>query len=237
MRTWIVLVGSLVMAAAPAQESSQRIDLESVAALVAVVASCAALHAAAADVLDNEGLLAHAETARRRAQADQVTAMHLLAEDRVAKGGPPLELTAYTAQVEQLTAAARERMTAIVTHTEASQFEREEENCASLIPLEDEVLAKVAADFGSAPGAFAATAMDGGSAAIAGRDLRPTAMDGGSAAIAGRDLRPTAIDGGSAAIAGRDLRPTAMDGGSAATAGAELRPTDQSSSSTRISTR
>jgi len=38
---------------------------------------------------------------------------------------------------------------------------------------------------------------------------RPTAMDGGSAAIAGRILRPTAMDGGSAAIAGRILRPTA----------------------------
>jgi hypothetical protein len=38
---------------------------------------------------------------------------------------------------------------------------------------------------------------------------RTTAMDGGSAANAGRDLRPTAMDGGSAANAGRDLRPPA----------------------------
>src|SRR6185436_9151208 len=37
--------------------------------------------------------------------------------------------------------------------------------------------------------------------------VRATAMDGGSAANAGRDLRPTAMDGGSAANAGRDLRP------------------------------
>ena len=35
----------------------------------------------------------------------------------------------------------------------------------------------------------------------------PTAMDGGSAANAGRVLRPTAMDGGSAANAGRNLRP------------------------------
>jgi citrate synthase len=35
-----------------------------------------------------------------------------------------------------------------------------------------------------------ATAMDGGSAANAGRNLRPTARDGGSAANAGRNLRP-----------------------------------------------
>jgi len=172
MRTWIVLVGSLVMAAAPAQESSpasQRIDLDSVSALVAAVASCAALHVAAAEVLDREGLTAHAETARRRAQADQVTAMHLLSEDRVAKGGPPLELTAYTAQVEQLTAAARERMTAIVTHTDASLFEREEEICASLIPLEDEILANLAADLGPAPDPFAATDQSSSSTTISTR--------------------------------------------------------------------
>jgi nuclease S1 len=53
----------------------------------------------------------------------------------------------------------------------------------------------------------------------------PTAMDGGSAAIAGARSRPTAMDGGSAAIAGARSRPTAMDGGSAATAGARSRPT------------
>jgi hypothetical protein len=39
--------------------------------------------------------------------------------------------------------------------------------------------------------------------------VRTTAMDGGSAANAGRDLRPTAMDGGSAANAGRDLRSPA----------------------------
>jgi hypothetical protein len=42
----------------------------------------------------------------------------------------------------------------------------------------------------SAGSAAPATARDGGSAANAGRDLRPTATDGGSAANAGRDLRP-----------------------------------------------
>ena len=36
--------------------------------------------------------------------------------------------------------------------------------------------------------------------------VRATAMDGGSAANAGRNLRPTAMDGGSAANAGRNLR-------------------------------
>ncbi|HZF29992.1 MAG TPA: fused MFS/spermidine synthase [Gammaproteobacteria bacterium] len=65
------------------------------------------------------------------------------------------------------------------------------------------------ASFPLALAAVIPTAMDGGSAAIAGRTLRPTAMDGGSAAIAGRTLRPTAMDGGSAANAGRDLRPAA----------------------------
>src|SRR6185503_19471443 len=39
--------------------------------------------------------------------------------------------------------------------------------------------------------------------------VRATAMEGGSAANAGRNLRPTAMEGGSAANAGRDLRPTA----------------------------
>jgi hypothetical protein len=167
MRTWIVLVlslvASLVVTAAPAQESSHatgaggaHIDLESVDALVALAASCAALHAAAGELLEREGLNLHAETARRRAQADQVTAMHLLAEDRVAKGATPLELTAYTAQVEQLTAAARDRMTAILTHTDPALFESEEQVCSSLIPLEDEVLAKLTADLGPAPGALAA---------------------------------------------------------------------------------
>ena len=171
MRTWIVLPLSFVarslrcssrrprprkkarMRPAPAVRASTSSPSPP---LVALVASCAALHAAAGELLEREGLDLHAETARRRAQADQVTAMHLLAEDRVAKGATPLELTAYTAEVEQLTAAARDRMTAIVTHAEPGLFEREEQVCSSLIPLEDEVLAKLTADFGPAPGAFAA---------------------------------------------------------------------------------
>jgi ABC-2 type transport system ATP-binding protein len=55
------------------------------------------------------------------------------------------------------------------------------------------------------------TAMDGGSAANAGRNSRPTAMDGGSAANAGAASRPTAMDGGSAANAGRNSRPREAD--------------------------
>ena len=52
------------------------------------------------------------------------------------------------------------------------------------------VLAPLVAD---ACAAWITTAMDGGSAANAGRILRPTAMDGGSAANAGRILRPSNV--------------------------------------------
>jgi len=123
--------------------AEQRIDLDSVTALVVTFASCAALHAAAADVLEREGLPDFAATARRRAQADQLTAMYLLAEDRVAKGGAPRELTSYTSYVEQLTAAAHDRMVALVKDADATGFKREEDYCSSLIPLEDEVVAKL----------------------------------------------------------------------------------------------
>ena len=152
MRTRIVLITLLCASAAPAEEPAApptaggSIDLDSVAALVATVASCAALHAAAADVLDRERLPDHAAVARRRAHVDQLTAMYLLAEDRVAKGAARQDLTAFTSSVEQLTAAARVRMSAVVANEDPTAFRREEDVCESLVPLEDEVLAKLAAD-------------------------------------------------------------------------------------------
>lgn len=157
MRTGIVLAALLSTAVASAQGDSagdsavgqqiaQRIDLDSVSALVVTVASCAALHAAAAEVLDRERLRDHAETARHRAEVDQLTAMYLLAEDRVAKGGTRQPLTSYTSYVELLTAAARGEMLAIVTNDDAAPFKREEDFCTSLIPLEDEILGKISVD-------------------------------------------------------------------------------------------
>jgi hypothetical protein len=153
MRTGIVLAALFSVSVASAQQSpighaqvAHRIDLDSVAALVVTVTSCAALHAVAAEVLDREKLHDHAETARRRAEVDQLAAMYLLAEDRVAKGGAPKPLTSYTSYVEQLTAAARERMLAIVTNDDAAPFKREEDFCASFIPLEDEILGKISVD-------------------------------------------------------------------------------------------
>ena len=152
MRTGIVLVGLLTAMVASAQENgptaqrvAQRVDLDSVTALVVTLASCAALHSAAAEMLEHE-LPDHAETARRRAQADQYTAMYLLAEDRVAKGGAPRALTSYTSYVEQLTAAGLERMTAILTKGDVAAFQKEEDLCSSLIALEDEALAKIGAE-------------------------------------------------------------------------------------------
>jgi hypothetical protein len=150
MRTGIVLAGLLSVGVASAQETphaaqpvARHIDLDSVAALVVTVASCAALHSAAATVLEREHLRDHAETARHRGEVDQLTAMYLLAQDRVAKGGAPEPLTSYTSYVEQLTAAARDRMAALVTNADATPFKREEDFCASLIPLEDEILGKI----------------------------------------------------------------------------------------------
>ncbi len=159
MRTWIVLLGCFLAATAQAEDTganahgAQRIDLDSVAALVATLGSCAALHAAAATMLDREHLPDYAETARRRAMADLLAAMYLLREDRVAKGGIPQELVAYTAYVEELTAAAAERVAAIVASGDPAPFKREEDFCGSLIPLEDEILAKIAAETVPAPAA------------------------------------------------------------------------------------
>jgi len=154
MRTGIVLLGLLGAAVAVAGEqpiavadpAAKRIDLDSIAALVVSVTTCAALHAAAADVLDREHLPQHAETARRRAQVDQVAAMYLLAQDHAVKGGPARELDSYTSYVEQLTGAAHERMVGIVTKEDAAPFKHEEAICTELIPLEDEILTKISAD-------------------------------------------------------------------------------------------
>jgi hypothetical protein len=153
MRTGIVLVALFSAAAALAQQGpateqpvAQRIDIESVAALIVTVSSCAALHAAAADVLDRGDLREHADTARRRAEVDQLAAMYLLAQDRVVKGGNALPLTSYTSYVEQLTAAAYDRMAALVTNADTAPFKREEDFCASFIPLEDEILGKISVD-------------------------------------------------------------------------------------------
>jgi hypothetical protein len=152
MRTGIVLTCLVWSAGAAAQSgaqgslSSARFDADSVIDLVVTAASCAALHAAAADALDHANLAGHAATARRRAEADQLTAMYLLAEDRAAKGGTHEPLTRFAGHVEQLTAAAYERMKALVTNDDASSFEREEDFCARLIPLEDEILGKIPTD-------------------------------------------------------------------------------------------
>jgi hypothetical protein len=151
MRTRIVLATLLLCGTAaaedrPAPPAAPRLDLESGAALVVTVATCAALHAAPADMLDSGNLHEHAATARRRAEVDQLTAMYLLAEDRVAKGGAPQPLASFTSYVEELTAAAYDRMRAIVAHEDKSTFQREEDFCAQFIPLEDEVLGKISVD-------------------------------------------------------------------------------------------
>jgi hypothetical protein len=154
MRTRIVLAGLFSLRLAAAQEpldaahqpAGERIDLDSVAALVVTLASCAALHDAAAGVLEREHMRDHAATARRRAEVDQLAAMYLLGEDRVAKGGAAQPFASYTSFVEQLTAAARDRMIAIVTGEDVAPFKREEDFCAALIPLEDEILGKISVD-------------------------------------------------------------------------------------------
>ena len=150
MRTGIVLVSLLAAAGAAAEERAtpiaNRVDLDSITALVVTFASCAALHAAAADALEGANLLPYADTARRRAEVEQLAVTYLLAEDRSAKGGSSLEPASFTAYVEQLTAHAREHMIAIVTNPDPTPYKREEQICSSLIPLEDEILAKISAD-------------------------------------------------------------------------------------------
>jgi hypothetical protein len=167
MRTRIVVAIACALAAAgavaQAPAAAQRIDLDSVAALVATVAGCAALHSAAADALERGGLAAYADVARRRAEVDQLTAMFLVAEDRVAKGGARRDYMSYASYVEDLTAAARAHMAAIVTLQDIDKFTNEEDFCASLVALEDETLAKINADTDArfAPGAALAAANDG----------------------------------------------------------------------------
>jgi hypothetical protein len=84
--------------------------------------------------------------ARRRAEVDQLTAMYLVAEDRVSKGGIRRDLTSYASYVEQLTASARQQMAAIVTLQDIARFTKEEDYCTSLIALEDETMGRIAAD-------------------------------------------------------------------------------------------
>jgi hypothetical protein len=151
MRTGIVFVGLLAATVAAAQEHAaqpvaNRIDLDSITALVVTFASCAALHAAAAEKLEQAELHGYAATARRRAEVDQLAATCLLAEDRIAKGGTPRDPSAFTAYVEELTALARNRMLAIVSDPDPAAYKKEEAVCSSLTPLEDEILAKISAD-------------------------------------------------------------------------------------------
>lgn len=156
MAAWLLAATASAQEPSRSESSPTRVELDSVAALVAAVAGCAALHSAAADALARGGLPAYADVARRRAEADQLTAMYLVAEDRVAKGGVRRDLTSYTSYVEQLTAAARERMAAIVTLQDIARFSKEEDYCASFIALEDETMSKIAAGdprSGASPGA------------------------------------------------------------------------------------
>jgi hypothetical protein len=135
-----VAIGAEEHAARPI---ANRVDLDSITALVVTFASCAALHAAAAEALEGAEMLAYAETARRRAAVDQLAVTYLLAEDRAAKGAPPADPASFSAYVEQLTAEARERMVAIVKNPDPSPYKREEGICSSLTPLADEILAKI----------------------------------------------------------------------------------------------
>lgn len=150
MRTRIVLAALCCMSeAAAAQEPTlrpvaNRIDLESVTALVVTFASCAALHAAAADALEAAGLPAdYSATARRRAEVDQLAVAYLLAQDRIAKGGIAPEPASFASYIEQLTAEASDRMRAIVADANPASYKKEEAICSSLIPLTDEILAKI----------------------------------------------------------------------------------------------
>ncbi|HUL82860.1 MAG TPA: hypothetical protein VL131_11985, partial [Gammaproteobacteria bacterium] len=108
-------------AAASAEETSHAHPNEapkpaardSVTEVVLNVTSCAALHVVAMRALNDMGRTANAETARTRARADQVTAMYLLAQQRIALGGPPQPLASFEPYVQQLMAGAFERMAAL----------------------------------------------------------------------------------------------------------------------------
>jgi len=118
---------------------------DSVAELVVSVTSCAALHVVAMRALTDTGHTLNADTARTRARADQVTAMYLLAQQRVAMGGAPQPLASFEPYVQQLMAGSLERMAALVASGDVARFRSEEEHCASLLPLENEIAAKLGA--------------------------------------------------------------------------------------------
>lgn len=127
----------------PPSAAPQPAARDSVTEVVLSVTSCAALHVVAMRALNDMGRTANAETARTRARADQVTAMYLLAQQRVALGGPPRPLASFEPYVQQLMAGAFERMAALVASGDVARFRSEEEFCASLLPLENEVAAKL----------------------------------------------------------------------------------------------
>ena len=126
-----------------ATEAPQPAAGDSVTEVVLSVASCAALHVVAMRALTDMGRTVNAETARTRARADQVTAMYLLAQQRIALGGAPQPLASFEPYVQQLMAGAFERMAALIASGDVARFRSEEELCASLLPLEDEVAAKL----------------------------------------------------------------------------------------------
>jgi len=126
-------------------EAPKRAAPDSVAALVVSVTSCAALHVVAMRALTDIGHTVNAETARTRARADQVTAMYLLAQERIAMGGAPQPLASFEPYVQQLMAGSLEQMAAIISSGDVARFRSEEDFCATLLPLESEVAAKLSA--------------------------------------------------------------------------------------------
>jgi len=126
-------------------DAPKHAALDSVTDVVLRVTSCAALHIVAMRALNDTGHSANADTARTRARADQVTAMYLLEQQRVAMGGTPQPLASFEPYVQQLMAGALERMAALVASGDVARFRGEEEFCASLLPLENEVAAKLGA--------------------------------------------------------------------------------------------
>jgi hypothetical protein len=150
MRTGIVLASVAAAAAAlaedPAATPVTAAELGSVARLVSQFASCAALHAAAAERLEGAGMWQYAEVARRRAGIDQLAITYLLAEERIANGAIARDPVSLTPYAEKLTAEASGRMTAIVASADPADYERAEAACSLLTPLADEILAKISAD-------------------------------------------------------------------------------------------
>jgi len=133
-------------AAAERDGGDKRASPDSVALLVVSLTSCAALHFSAQEALNADGSTAHAEEAKRRGQAAAMTAMYVLAQSRISHGGAPQPLSSFRPYVDQMISASLERMAAIIKNGDVAQFRSEEETCASLSPLEDEVIAKIAAE-------------------------------------------------------------------------------------------